>query len=367
MAEVPLPDVLTFTPILMPKVWGGRRLEAFGKCLPQDAAIGESWEVADLPGDGPVSEVDSGPMKGCTLRQLLEDPSTCRAIMGSVPLNAEGRFPLLIKFLDACDNLSVQVHPDQAWVASHRGDFLKSEAWLVLEADAGSLIHAGLKRGTTASTLAQAVAEGTVVDVLRSVPARSGDCHSLVSGTCHALGAGVLVAEVQTTSDTTFRLYDWGRTDRVMHVEQALACIDLEASPPCVDAGEVPESGVDERVVARTKWFTMTKVVSAGGVWTRVGQDRPTVVMCAKGSACIGDVALSKGRTALITAAAGDVAIEVAKGAVLATAFSQPPVGGQEVTKQPFCNLLLRKEINHPTGRFSRLWPTRPASRWACR
>ena len=196
MTQAPLPklpSVLTFAPILVPKVWGGRRLEALGKHLPAGVDIGESWEIADLPDGGPVSIVDDGPLAGYTLRKLLDTHQI--DLMGSVSLDTSGRFPLLIKFLDARENLSVQVHPDQAWVDTHPGDHLKSEAWLVLDVDDDGLIYAGLTPGTSTKQLAEAVAVGSVVDVLRSVPAHVGDCHTLVSGTCHALGAGVLVAE----------------------------------------------------------------------------------------------------------------------------------------------------------------------------
>ena len=153
-------------------------------------------------------------------------------LMGEAELSNEGRFPLLIKYLDACDNLSVQVHPDQAWAAANSDAHLKSEAWVVMDAAPGSLIWAGVKPGTTAASMQAALDTGTLTDTLLSREAQVGSCHALPSGTCHALGSGVLVAEVQTTSDTTFRLWDWGRVGRQMHVEQALACINYDTPPP---------------------------------------------------------------------------------------------------------------------------------------
>jgi len=311
------PRVLTFTPLLVPKIWGGRRLEGWGKTLPE-GAIGESWEVADLPGDGPVSVVDTGAYAGATLRSLLETHAA--SIMGTVHLNGQGRFPLLIKFLDACENLSVQVHPDQAWVDTHPGDHLKSEAWLVLDADEGSAIYAGLAEGMTTQRLAKAVNDGTVEQTLRRIPAKPGDCHTLVSGTCHALGAGVLVAEVQTTSDTTFRLYDWGRTERDMHVAQSLSCIDPTATPPYVEARPLPEIGVQDDLLAKTDWFTMRRVTSAGDAWTRPDTAGPTVLMCVAGEAVIDDVTLTRGRTGLIPACAGAFDIALKPGTVLVRA-----------------------------------------------
>ncbi|MCH2136352.1 MAG: class I mannose-6-phosphate isomerase [Phycisphaerales bacterium] len=310
-----LPGALTFEPILVPKVWGGRKLAEWGKHLPESEPIGESWELADLPDGGPSSIVDQGPCKGMSLRHLVESHE--QALMGACSLNAQQRFPLLIKFLDARENLSVQVHPDDAWVARHEGDHLKSEAWLVLDADAGSLIHAGLQPGTSAQALTAAVTDGSIVDLLRSVPARVGDCHTLVSGTCHALGAGVLVAEVQTTSDTTFRVYDWGRTDRAIHVEQALACIDPAAAPPLVEPTQALRDDTCEHLIAKTDQFTMARIDSAGGRWTRPDLNSPSVIMCVAGAAEIDGTPIARGRTALIPACAGSIEVHLSPGTSL--------------------------------------------------
>ena len=233
---MPLPP-MRFNPLLKPKVWGGRSLELLGKHLPPDEPIGESWELADLPVEIPDgrSMIVGGPFDGQTLQDVLEHDAA--GLLGRTPPSHEGGFPLLLKYLDARDNLSVQVHPDDAYVADHPEAHLKSEAWFILEARPGSVIYAGLKPGTTPEVFAASIQDGTVVDHLVAIPARPGACHYLPSGTCHALGAGVLVAEVQTPSDTTFRVWDWGRTSRELHVEQAMACIDfsgrsIEQPPP---------------------------------------------------------------------------------------------------------------------------------------
>lgn len=224
------PDTpLTFRPLLKPKVWGGRRLERYGKLLPAGELIGESWEVADLPESIPDgrSVIADGPWAGRTLHQVIADDR--EAIMGWASLSPEGGFPLLIKFLDARENLSVQVHPDEAYAASHPEAHLKSEAWVVLEAEPGAVIYKGVRPGVTREQFERHIRTGEVVADLIAVPAAAGECHYLPSGTCHALGAGVLVAEVQTPSDTTFRVFDWGRTERALHVEQALACMTFPA------------------------------------------------------------------------------------------------------------------------------------------
>ena len=216
---------LIFKPLLKEKVWGGRRLEDFGKDLPDGAKIGESWEIADLGSaiaDG-QSIIANGPLAGSTLAEKIADHK--HQIMGAGKLSADGRFPLLIKFLDAKENLSVQVHPSEDYASRHPEAHLKSEAWIVLEAEPGSVIYKGIKPNITKEQFAQHIQDGSVVDDLIAIPVKAGDCHYLPTGTCHALGGGVLVAEIQTVSDTTFRIYDWQRTDRELHIDQALECI----------------------------------------------------------------------------------------------------------------------------------------------
>jgi mannose-6-phosphate isomerase len=237
--------------------------------------------------------------------------------MGTVPLNPQGRFPLLIKFLDACDDLSVQVHPDQKWADSHDGASLKSEAWVVMDADPGSLIWAGVSPGSSADVLRAALGDGTLTDVLQSRPAHIGSCHDLPSGTCHALGKGVLVAEVQTTSDTTFRLWDWGRTGRTMHVAESLACINYTTPPPAeVSSPSVAGEGVTKTMLAETPWFTMQRVDSASpSNWRMPDTTGPIIAMCIRGNACItaasGTTAFATGETLLLPAAMQDVNIEL--------------------------------------------------------
>lgn len=204
------PYPLTFEPILKEKIWGGRTLERFGKKLPAGVSIGESWELADLPASIPEgkSVIANGPCAGQRL---------------------DCKFPLLMKFLDACDNLSVQVHPSDAYANAHPESHLKSEAWIILDTTPEGLIYVGLKKGTTEQALRTSIENDTVPELLNAINVKKGECYYLPSGTCHALGAGVLVAEVQTPSDTTFRVWDWGRTNREMHIDQAMECIDFNA------------------------------------------------------------------------------------------------------------------------------------------
>ncbi|MBN2562992.1 MAG: class I mannose-6-phosphate isomerase [Phycisphaerae bacterium] len=219
---------LIFEPIYKPKIWGARNLERlFGKDLPPGEAIGESWECADL--EAGQSVVARGPAKGKTLRQLVEEWGA--ALLGRVKL-ADGRFPLLIKFLDAAQDLSVQVHPDPETVKRLGGAVrVKHEAWYIIDAAEGAAIYRGMIPGATVEALSKAMAERpeAILDYMRKIPVRPGQTYFLPSGTLHALGEGVVVAEIQTPSDVTYRLYDYGRvrpgSDAGLHVEEGLASI----------------------------------------------------------------------------------------------------------------------------------------------
>lgn len=219
---------LIFEPIFREKVWGGRSLERLlSKSLPPDVPIGESWECADL--EGGVSHVARGPAQGRTLHELMEEWGT--DLLGRAE-PVDGRFPLLIKFLDARENLSVQVHPDVTAVQRACGALrLKNEAWHVVEAAPGAVIYRGLKPGLCADDVRAAMARrpAEIVECLERIPVRAGQTYYLPSGVPHALGAGVVVAEVQTPSDVTYRLYDWDRArpagDAGLHVEEGLSCL----------------------------------------------------------------------------------------------------------------------------------------------
>ncbi len=225
---------LIFSPIFKRRIWGGRGLESLlHKSLPPDEPIGESWELADLEDD--VSVVRNGPAAGKTITQLITEWGA--DLMGGASL-FEGRFPLLIKFLDACDTLSVQVHPDQPMADRLGGRVrVKNEAWYVIHAEDDGFIYRGVRNGVDAAALERAIKEKRVASVLNKINVRVGHCYYLPSGTIHALGAGVTVAEVQTPSDITYRVYDWDRVDattgrpRDLHLAEALECISYDTGP----------------------------------------------------------------------------------------------------------------------------------------
>jgi mannose-6-phosphate isomerase len=214
-------------------VWGGRRLETvLHKPLATAAAYGESWEVSDHPLHR--SLVESGAAAGWSLRDLMERRR--EGLLGRAAAHY-GVFPWLVKFLDANDWLSVQVHPDEEAVRRlWPGEGSKTEAWFVLDAAPGSRIYAGLQSGIDEARLRAAIAAGTVAECLHSFEPRPGDCVFLPAGTVHAVGGGVLIAEVQQTSDATFRLFDWNRRDsqgrpRQLHLEEGLAAIHWNQGP----------------------------------------------------------------------------------------------------------------------------------------
>jgi mannose-6-phosphate isomerase len=230
---LPVDQPLRFQPLLRATAWGGRALARFlGKNLPAGARVGESWEVSDHPAHASV--LATGSLYGHTLRRLMEEHR--EELLGPAAARF-GRFPWLIKFLDARDWLSVQVHPDERAVrALLPGEGAKTEAWLVLDAQPGSLIYAGLAPGVGPTELREALRQRTVADCLHRFEPRPGDLVFLPAGTVHAVGGGVLLAEIQQTSDATFRLYDWDRIaadgkPRLLHIEQALASIDWSQGP----------------------------------------------------------------------------------------------------------------------------------------
>jgi len=221
---------LRFEPIYQYRLWGGRRLaELLATPLPGDGPIGEAWILSDR--DDHSSRVANGPLAGRTLTQLLEQSR--EQLLGKLAQRFR-RFPLLLKFLDAREMVSVQVHPaDGQKKFLPAGENGKTEAWVVLEAEKKSRIYAGLKPGTTADDLRRALANGTVAGDLAYFTPKPGDGVFLPAGTVHSLGNGVVVFEIQENSDVTFRLYDWGHVDaktghlRALQVDQALACIDF--------------------------------------------------------------------------------------------------------------------------------------------
>jgi len=221
---------LISVPVFKERIWGGQKLrEAFGKDLPAGVRVGESWEVADLPQG--QSTIANGEFQGRTLA----------SVVAQYPEEIAGRrdfptpFPLLIKLLDAQDILSVQVHPDPATCRRMGRGEPKTECWYIIQAEPDAYIYKGLRQGVTKEAFARAIEAGTTAELLEKVPVETGQCHFLPAGTAHSIGAGLLIAEIQTPSDTTYRVFDWNRVDdagrpRELHIEEALESIHFDAS-----------------------------------------------------------------------------------------------------------------------------------------
>ncbi len=221
---------LKFRPIYKQRIWGGRKLqEFFDKDIPPGEKIGESWELADLPDDKSV--IINGELAGQTLNSAITKYP--EEITGNK--NFPTPFPLLIKFLDAEDILSVQVHPDEQTCRQMGKGNPKTECWYIISAAPGAVIYKGLKNGVNKEQFAGAIKKGSVAELLAEVPVKAGQCHFLPAGTAHTIGAGLLIAEIQTPSDTTYRIFDFNRVDdtgkaRPLHIKEALESIHFDTS-----------------------------------------------------------------------------------------------------------------------------------------
>ena len=298
------------TPVLSPRPWGGRRLEQYGKQLPDDVLIGESWEVADLGDDvvpyidDPRSRVSSGPFTGQSLADLIA--SNRAGLLGPIAPTDEGRFPLLVKLLDAREHLSVQVHPHQHYVAEHPEARLKTESWYVVEAEPEAAMFYGFKAGLSRQDVEPVIGTPDIVPTLHTIHPEPGSFHNVPAGLVHSLGAGLMVAEIQTPSDTTYRLYDWaveyGREPRPLHAEQGAASILLNPAY-AYTLSPAPGRGVRELISNRHYWIREHRT---NAVVTLARKPGPRVMMVIRGLLEVDFVRLRQGGTAIIPADALD-------------------------------------------------------------
>jgi mannose-6-phosphate isomerase len=318
MSQEPLYP-LAFQPIFKSLLWGGRRLgTVLNKPIGAGDRYAESWELADHRDD--VSRVRTGPLAGADLRTLVRNRGDELLAKGRGRIRVDAahgpreQFPLLVKFLDAHDVLSVQVHPGDELGSKLAGDNGKTETWVIVHAEPGSLIYAGLKPGVTRNVFAGAMKNGDVEPLLHRFESRTGDCILIPAGTVHAIGAGVLLAEIQQTSDATFRVFDWNRVGpdgapRDLHPDEALESIDFDAGPvnPIASTVELIAGGTLERL-ASCSYFVVNRLRLTGPA--TVGRaDRFTIVVALGGAADLfhesGVTRVGFGQTVLLPAAIG--------------------------------------------------------------
>lgn len=255
-----------FRPLFKERVWGARNLERlYAKPLPPSVPIGESWEITDRPGD--VSVIANGPLAGRDLRWIMENHPG--ELLGDAkPLN--GRFPLLIKILDAQDTLSLQVHPPASKASELKGE-PKTEMWFITESQPDAALFVGLKRGVTRADFERKIGDGTVAECFHRHNVTAGDAMFLPSGRVHAIGAGNVIFEIQQNSDTTYRVFDWNRVGldgnpRELHIPQSLASIDFDDFEPALESRRSTAQGpASVRPVADCALFRVEQTELAGG------------------------------------------------------------------------------------------------------
>ena len=305
---------LTFQPIFKQRVWGGRELERlYHKPLPPGVPIGESWEISDRPGD--VSVIANGPLAGKDLRWLMENHAA--DLLGEAK-SQRGRFPLLIKILDAQDKLSLQVHPPSTRAAELGGE-PKTEMWYIAEAVPGAELYVGLKRGVSRVEFERKIKTGTVADCFHRVPVRPGDAMFLPSGRVHAIGAGLVIFEIQQNSDTTYRVFDWNRLGldgkpRELHVPQSLASIDFDDFEPSLLSRDFVQQGAQQvRPLVRDPLFTVEAHQAGAGVDAPLRPGKMHIIAVLTGQMQVGSrqatVALVPGQFCLVPASLASAAL----------------------------------------------------------
>ena len=233
---------LTFTPILKDRIWGGTKLKSYLNKSIVSETTGESWEISTVPGD--ISVVTSGVFEGKNTNEIIDLHPT--EFLGKWVIARFGKqFPLLFKFIDAKEDLSIQLHPNDELAKQRHNSFGKTEMWYVMQADEASRLVVGFKNDSNQQEYLEKLADKKLVSLLEEYPVKKGDVFFLETGTIHAIGAGVVLAEIQQTSDVTYRIYDWDRVDvngkgRELHTELALEAINYYKTHSKIDYFEEP-------------------------------------------------------------------------------------------------------------------------------
>ena len=298
---------IKFIPYLKSVIWGGNKICEYKNIPQSEPNIGESWEISAVAGHESV--VSEGCYKGMTLPELI-DRFGAELLGEKVMQRYNGKFPLLIKLIDAADNLSVQVHPDDNLAMQRHNSLGKTEMWYIIQSDKDAKIYAGLNTAMTPEDYVNRGAEGTFAETLAVHDSHPGDVFFLPAGRVHAIGAGNLLAEIQESSDITYRIYDYDRRDangksRELHTEQAKDAIDYTVYPNYKNP-PVPEDQVDCEIV-RCDHFTTDRILLDGEYTLNLSKQSFTVLMCLDGTVRLnypaGEMTLTAGHTVLIPAA----------------------------------------------------------------
>jgi mannose-6-phosphate isomerase len=296
---------LLFKPIFKERIWGGTKLKEVLNKSYDGSQIGESWELSTVDND--ISVVVNGAFEGLNLNQLIEKYPT--EVLGIKTIQYFGNnFPLLFKFIDAKEDLSIQVHPNDALAKERHNSFGKTEMWYVMQADDNARLVVGFKDKTNKKEYQEHLENKTLVAVLNEAPVKEGDAFFLETGTVHAIGAGVLIAEIQQTSDITYRLYDWDRVDangvgRELHTDLALDAINFEPTNTKLDYEVVKNKSVN---LVECPFFK-TNILQISDIYNwKKTKESFTVLMCTEGSFTINmlhfKAEFKKGDTILIPA-----------------------------------------------------------------
>lgn len=307
---------LLFSPILKDYIWGGRNLaKVLGRELPE-GRVAESWEIAAHE-DG-TSNVTNGAYAGMSLTEIHSILGLDLVGRNNNWAQERGKFPLLVKLLDANDRLSVQVHPTDAYALSHEGNELgKTEMWVVLHAEPGAELIVGTRRGITPDIFRDSIESGTVEKCLHSVPVNAGDVVCVPSGTVHAILEGVVIAEIQQNSNTTYRVFDWNRTNngkqRPLHIDKAMEVINFEYVEPGLNQPKLinKDEGIQSYLLCRNQYFSTERVVMSARSTFSGELDGETLEIwgALQGTIEINGVELSSIEFALLPAALGSYRI----------------------------------------------------------
>lgn len=305
---------LKFTPILQERIWGGEKLQTSLRKEGSIPGIGESWEVSGVPGH--LSIVSNGPLKGTNLQELIDQYGA--GLLGEKVLRLFGAaFPILIKFLDAAQDLSIQVHPDDNLAAKRHGSKGKNEMWYVMEAAPEASLIVGFKEGIDQQRYQAALEKDTLLSILDRHEVAQGDTFFIEAGTIHAIGAGILLAEIQQTSDVTYRVYDFNRKDiyghkRPLHTQEALAALNFTHSKSYKK--DYVSRNNQSTPIVKSPYFT-TKHLPVQGTYRSVVDPSESfkILICVQGTAQVstkfGDENISYGETILLAASSGQYEI----------------------------------------------------------